>query len=88
MEEKEFTVVVHRGTNIEELEKELTSEKGSSTVPARRVSIANARKGSTRQTHFALTQEEADILLTDDRVLTVQIPVSYTHLTLPTILLV
>lgn len=74
MEEKEFTVVVHRGTNIEELEKELTSEQGSSTVPARRVNIANTRKGSTRQTHFALTQEEADILLTDDRVLTVQIP--------------
>ena len=41
MEEKEFTVVVHRGTNIEELEKELTSEQGSSTVPARRVNIAN-----------------------------------------------
>ena len=74
MEEKEFTVVVHRGTNIEELEKELTSEQGSSTVPARRVNITNARKGSTRQTHFALTQQEADILRTDDRVLTVQIP--------------
>lgn len=74
MSEKEFTVVVKRGTTIEELQNELESPEGSPTVPTRRVDVANARPGSQRQTHFALTEREAQILARDPRVEAVEIP--------------
>ena len=72
--EKEYTVVVHKGVDLAELEAELTSSTGAGPIPNRSISITNPRPSSTRQTHFLLTDEEAIALETDARILAVEIP--------------
>lgn len=72
--EKEYTVVVHKGVNLVELESEITASSGAGPIPNRSVDIANPRPGSKRQTHFMLTDEEATALEADSRVLAVEIP--------------
>jgi len=72
--EKEYIVVVHRGVNIEEFDAELAAEQGHGAIPSRAVDIANPRLGSKRMTHWMLTDEEAEDLRHDPRVLSVEIP--------------
>ena len=72
--EKEYTVVVHKGVNLTELEEEITSSTGAGPIPNRSISISNPRPSSTRQTHFLLTDEEAIALEADARILAVEIP--------------
>ena len=75
MSEKEYTVIVKAGVNLEEVENDLTASSGdSSSIPNRSVDIVNARPGSRRATHFALTDEEAKNLENDPRVEAVEIP--------------
>jgi len=74
MSEKEYTVIVKRGINLDEVETELTASTGSGPIPNRTVDIANKRPGSRRQTHFMLTDEEAQLLKNDPRILDVEIP--------------
>ena len=75
MSEKEYTVIVKAGVNLEEVENDLTASSGdSSSIPNRSVDVVNARPGSRRATHFALTDEEAKNLENDPRVLAVEIP--------------
>ena len=59
MSEREYTVVVNAGVDLKQVEAELTASTGSGPIPNRSVDIANPRPGSRRQTHFALTDEEA-----------------------------
>jgi subtilisin family serine protease len=72
--EKEYTVVVHKGVDLTELEYEITASSGAGPIPNRSVDIANPRPASKRQTHFMLTDEEATALEADTRVLAVEIP--------------
>lgn len=72
--EKEYIVVVHKGVNLAEFDAELASEQGHGPVPSRSVEIANPRLGSKRMTHWMLTDEEAEELRNDERVLSVEIP--------------
>lgn len=72
--EKEYTVIVKKGVNLAEVETELTASTGDGPIPSRTVDVANPRPGSTRQTHFMLTDEEATALKADDRILDVVIP--------------
>ena len=74
MSEKEYTVIVKSGINLEEIETELTASTGAGPIPNRSVEIANPRLGSNRQTHFMLTDAEATALESDDRILAVEIP--------------
>jgi|TARA_B110000259_G_scaffold63334_1_gene74880 subtilisin family serine protease len=74
MSEKEYTVVVHKGIDLSEIEAEITASSGAGPIPNRSVDIANPRPGSKRQTHFMLTDEEATALEADTRVLAVEIP--------------
>ena len=75
MSEKEYTVIVKAGVNLEEVENDLTASSGdSSSIPNRSVDVVNARPGSRRATHFALTDEEAQNLENDPRVEAVEIP--------------
>lgn len=74
MAEREYAVIVKEGVNLAELEAELTASSGDGPIPARSVDIANSRKGSKRITHFALTDEEAQALHADARILAVEIP--------------
>lgn len=72
--EKEYTVVVYNRDDLPALEAELTASTGDGPIPARSVDIANPRLGSRIQTHFMLTDSEAEILRTDPRVRAVEIP--------------
>lgn len=72
--EKEYAVIVHRGINLAEFDAELASEQGHGPIPARSVVIADPRPGSQRMTHWMLTDEEAEELRNDNRVLSVEIP--------------
>lgn len=73
--EKEYVVVVHRGINLEAFDAELAAETGAGPIPNRAVEVANPRWGSKRMTHWMLTDEEAQELANDERVLSVEIPV-------------
>ena len=74
MSEKEYAVIVNKGVDLNQLESELTSSTGSGPIPSRSVDVVNARKGSKRITHFALTQQEAQTLENDPRIRAVEIP--------------
>ena len=72
--EKEYVVVVHAGIDLSEFDAELSASSGSGPIPNRSVDIANPRIGSKRMTHWMLTDAEAQALMTDPRVLSVEIP--------------
>ena len=72
--EREYIVVVHRGIDLQEFDAELSASTGSNAIPNRSVDIANPREGSKRMTHWMLTDEEAQVLADDPRVLSVEIP--------------
>ncbi|MEA3485946.1 MAG: S8 family serine peptidase [Candidatus Aerophobetes bacterium] len=71
--EKEYIVVTKRGVNVAELDYDLASPRGSGIIPERPVKIAKERLGSKRMTHFMLTDEEAELLSKDERVISVEI---------------
>jgi len=73
--EKEYVVVVDTGVDLEKFDSELSAATGDSCIPKRSVDIANPRLGSKRMTHWMLTEEEANKLQNDPRVLSVEIPV-------------
>lgn len=72
--EKEYVVVVNRGVDIDAFDAELAASTGEGPIPNRSVDIANPRLGSNRMTHWMLTDEEAETLKSDPRVLSVEIP--------------
>ena len=74
MSEREYAVIVNKGVDLAELEAELTASTGAGPIPNRSVDIANPRAGSKRITHFSLTDEEAESLKTDSRILDIEIP--------------
>lgn len=75
MSEKEYIVVVKKGVDLEVFDADLASDTGDSTIPERAVTVANPRLGSKRMTHWMLTDDEAQALKNDPRVLDVEIPV-------------
>lgn len=72
--EKEYTVIVHKREDLPDIEAEITASSGAGPIPNRSVDIANPRPGSKIQTHFMLTDDEADALRSDPRVRAVEIP--------------
>jgi subtilisin family serine protease len=73
--EREYIVVLNKDVNYDQFWNEM--ENVSSTdgfVPNRRVDIVNERPGSLRSCHYALTNEEAEILRSDSRIYSVEIP--------------
>ena len=72
--EKEYSVIVHRREDLPGIEAELTASSGAGPIPSRAVNVANQRPGSKIQTHFMLTDDEAEALRTDSRVRAVEIP--------------
>lgn len=74
METKEYIVSTVRGVDITEIDAELTASTGSDTIPHRSCDICNARPLSNRQTHYHLTEAEAEALRNDPRIYSVEIP--------------
>jgi len=72
--EKEYTVIANTREDLPELEAEITASSGAGPIPNRSVDVANPRPGSKIQTHFMLTDEEAEELRKDPRVRAVEIP--------------
>ncbi|MEK9909382.1 MAG: S8 family serine peptidase [Candidatus Thalassarchaeaceae archaeon] len=72
--EKEYTVIVNNREDLAVIETELTASSGAGPIPSRSIGIANPRLGSKIQTHFMLTDEEAEALRSDPRVRAVEIP--------------
>ena len=72
--EREYTVIANTREDLPALEAEITASSGAGPIPNRSVDIANPRPGSRIQTHFMLTDEEAEALRSDPRVRAVEIP--------------
>jgi len=71
---KEYIVTTKTQEDAQAIGIELTSSLGSATVPSRTVDVVNERPLSKRNTHYALTAEEALELSKDPRVIAVEIP--------------
>ena len=63
-----YIVVTKAGFDIAEIDKELAAEHGSSTIPERKVNIANELKSFSRVSEWLLTHEEAEKLKKDSRI--------------------
>ena len=72
--EKEYTVIANIREDLPTLETEITASSGAGPIPNRSVNVANPRPGSRIQTHFMLTDDEAEALRADPRVRAVEIP--------------
>jgi len=72
--EREYTVIVNAREDLPQIETELTASSGAGPIPNRTVDVANPRPGSKVQTHFMLTDEEAQALRSDPRIRAVEIP--------------
>lgn len=72
--EKEYSVIAVSRDHLPNLEAEITASSGAGPIPNRSVAVANARLGSKIQTHFMLTDEEAEALRADPRVRAVEEP--------------
>jgi len=74
MAEREYIVSLKKGVDAASFAAEMTQTDGDSTIPNRSVDIANERLLSQRNTHYALSDEEAATLRNDPRVAGVEIP--------------
>ena len=73
METKEYIVSTIRGIDIAAIDAEMTASTGSATIPNRSCEICNSRPLSTRQTHYHLTDAEAEALRKKFRLISVTI---------------
>lgn len=69
MSEKEYIVSLNRGVDYVAFNQEMIAATGAGAIPGRSVDVANARPGSERNTHYNLTDAEANALKADPRVL-------------------
>ena len=74
MSEKEYIVTLKEGVDYDAFNQEMIAETGSGDIPGRTVSVADARLGSQRNTHYMLTTEEVESLKNDIRVFDVDLP--------------
>lgn len=73
MSEQEYVVSLNRGVDYAAFDAEMIASTGAGDIPNREVTIANAREGSYRNTHYMLTEAEAAALANDPRVYAVEI---------------
>lgn len=71
--EKLYNVVVNKGEDLDKLDKELAAPSGKKAIPNRPVKVGNPLVGNTRTTQWLLTEEEAEELKNDKRVLDVSV---------------
>ena len=68
MSEKEYIVSLNKGVDYEAFNQEMIAATGAGDIPRRSVDVANARLSSNRNTHYSLTDAEAETLSNDPRV--------------------
>ena len=71
-----YNVILHKGVDYQSFwdDMERDDDGGKLYIPNRRVDSPNLRPNSPRQTWYTLSDEEADIVRNDERVLAVEIP--------------
>jgi subtilisin family serine protease len=74
MAEREYIVTLHKGVDADQFNQDMIASTGAGAIPNRTVDIANARPKSIRNTHYSLTDDEAESLRNDSRVMAVEIP--------------
>ena len=75
MSQKEYIVALNEGVDYDAFWYEIENNgSGSVYVPDRSVDIVNARPLSQRQCHYALTDQEANLLRNDPRIYCVELP--------------
>ena len=72
--EREYIVTLKKDVDYQKFNEEMIQSTGAGAIPNRTVDIANARPGSKRNTHYALTEAEVNQLRNDPRVDAVEIP--------------
>jgi subtilisin family serine protease len=72
--EKEYIVSLKKGVDYTQFNQEMIASTGAGDIPDRTVDVANPRLASQRNTHYALTEDEATTLRSDSRVIDVEIP--------------
>ena len=72
--EKEYVIGLNRGVDTVKFWEDIEKITNLDNIPNRAVKIANPRPGSNRLTHYYLTEEEAEIIRQDLRVVVVEIP--------------
>ena len=73
MSEREYIVTLNKSVDYAEFNQEMISSTGGGDIPNRTVDVADPRVLSTRNTHYALTDAEAETLRNDNRVTDVQL---------------
>lgn len=68
MSEREYIVSLNKGVDYAAFNQEMISTTGAGEIPNRSVDVADARPGSERNTHYSLTDAEAEALRNDGRV--------------------
>ena len=68
MSEKEYIVSLNKGVDYAAFNQEMIATTGAGAIPDRSVDVADARLGSERNTHYSLTDAEAEALRADGRV--------------------
>ena len=74
MSEKEYIVTLNKGVDYDQFNQDMIASTGGGAIPERSVNVADARPGSLRNTHYALTADEVTALRNDSRVLDVAVP--------------
>ena len=72
--EREYIVTLKKDVDYQKFNEEMIQSTGAGAIPNRTVDVANARPGSKRNTHYALTEAEVIQLRKDSRVGAVEIP--------------
>lgn len=73
MAEKEYIVSLNRGVDYDAFNAEMIASTGAGDIPNRTVEVENARPLSQRNTHYMLTDAEAETLKSDSRVYGVEL---------------
>ena len=73
MSEVEYVVTLKKDVDYAQFNQDMIASTGAGDIPNRTVDVANARPGSARNTHYMLTEAEADALKNDSRVLDVDL---------------
>ena len=73
---KTYNVILHKGVDYQSFwdDMERDDDGGKLYIPNRRVDSPNLRPNSPRQTWYTLSDEEAEIVRQDERVMAVEIP--------------
>jgi len=73
---KTYNVILHKGVDYQSFWGDMENENdgGKLYIPNRRVDSPNLRPNSPRQTWYTLSDEEAELVKNDERVMAVEIP--------------